>query len=79
MNTLQELINNGINTKTAKSMLDQYNSKIGTMNGVYKIIDITYDFDIRGKLVKLKCQECGKVICRSMVSGRNKWSELIKT
>ena len=79
MNTLQELINNGINANTAKSMLNQYSSKIGTMNGIYKIIDITYDFDIRGKLVKLECQECGKVICRSMVSGRNKWSELIKT
>lgn len=79
MNTLENLINNGIDIKTAQDMLDNYSSKIGTMNGVYEIIDITYDFKERGKDVTLKCAKCGRVIHRMMVRGRNKWGELIKS
>lgn len=79
MNTYTELIDNGIGEYTATRMLDDYKSKIGTMNGVYEITDIYYDFDVRGKIVTLKCTECGKVIQRVMISGRNKWSELIKS
>ena len=79
MNTLQELIDNGIEIHTAQSMLDTYTSKIGTMNGVYMIKDIYYDFDVRGKIVELECTKCGKRIFRTMISGRNKWSELIKS
>lgn len=79
MNTYTELIDNGIGEYTATRMLDDYKSKIGTMNGVYEITDIYYDFGVRGKVVTLKCTECGKVIQRVMISGRNKWSELIKS
>lgn len=78
MNTLQDLLSNGIELYTANRMLSEYSKRINTMNGVYKIIDINYDFSIRGKDVTLKCTECGKIIHRSMISGRNKWSELIK-
>ena len=79
MNTVQELLDNNIDLHTAEMMLNEYRKRIGTMNGVYKITDINYDFNIRGKIVTLECQECGKVIYRTMISGRNKWSELIKT
>lgn len=79
MNSLDNLLNNGINIKTALKMLEDYSKRIGTMNGIYKIIDINYDFSIRGKDVTMQCVECGKVIHKKMISGRNKWSELIKT
>ena len=79
MNTFENLIENGIDKHTAISMLDSYASKIGTMNGVYKITDITYDFKERGRDVELECTLCGKKIHRIMINGRNKWSELIKT
>lgn len=79
MNTIEELLDNNIELHTAEMMLNEYRKRIGTMNGVYKITDINYDFNIRGKIVTLECQECGKVIYRTMISGRNKWSELIKS
>lgn len=79
MNTFQNLIDNGIEPHTAQDMLDGYTKRIGTMNGVYEITDITYDFNERGKDVTLKCSMCGREIHRMMISGRNKWSELIKS
>ena len=79
MNTLQNLLDNGIDEYTAEKMLSGYKNRIGTMNGVYKIIDISYDFSVRGKDVTLECSKCGKVIHRTMIGGRNKWSELIKS
>jgi len=79
MNTFQNLIDNGIEPYTAQEMLDNYSSKIGTMNGVYEITDITYDFNERGRDVTLKCSLCGREIHRMMIRGRNKWSELIKS
>lgn len=79
MNTLQNLIDNGIEPYTAQDMLDGYSKRIGAMNGVYKITDITYDFNERGRDVTLKCSLCGREIHRMMINGRNKWSELIKS
>lgn len=79
MNTFQNLIDNGIEPHTAQDMLDGYSKRIGTMNGVYEITDITYDFTERGKDVTLKCSLCSREIHRMMISGRNKWSELIKS
>lgn len=79
MNTFQNLIDNGIEPHTAQDMLDGYAKRIGTMNGIYEITDITYDFNERGKDVTLKCSLCGREIHRMMISGRNKWSELIKS
>lgn len=79
MNTFQNLIDNGIEPHTAQDMLDGYSKRIGTMNGVYEITDITYDFTKRGKDITLKCSLCGREIHRIMISGRNKWSELIKS
>lgn len=79
MNDIKELVSHGISEITAKSMLDDYKKRIGTMNGVYEIIDINYDFNEHGKNVTLQCSGCGKVIHRLMINGRNKWGELIKT
>ena len=79
MNTLKELLDNNININVANNMLNDYRNRIGSMNGVYMITDINYDFNIHGRIVTLECQECGKVIHRTMISGRNKWSELIKS
>lgn len=79
MNTIEDLINHGIEQHTAKKMLEDYKKRIGTMNGVYKIIDINYDFNERGRDIILQCSGCGKTIHRMMIKGRNKWSELIKT
>ena len=79
MNTFQNLIDNGIEPHTAQDMLDGYSKRIGTMNGIYEITDITYNFSERGKDVTLKCSLCGRQIHRMMISGRNKWSELIKS
>lgn len=79
MNTLQNLIDNGLHPVNAQRLLDDYSKRIGTMNGVYEITDITYDFTERGKDVMLKCSLCGREIHRMMISGRNKWSELIKS
>ena len=50
MNTLQSLIDNGIELYTAQSMIDNYSSKINTMNGIYIITDINYNFDIFMKI-----------------------------
>lgn len=79
MNTLENLVHNGIDVNTAQNMLENYSSKIGTVNGVYEIIDITYDFEQHGRDVALRCTKCRRIIHRMMISGRNKWSELIKS
>lgn len=79
MNTLQNLIDNGLHPVNTQRLLDDYPKRIGTMNGVYKITDITYNFTERGKDVTLKCSLCCREIHRMMISGRNKWSELIKS
>lgn len=78
MNTFQNLVDNGIDPHTAQSMLDDYSKRIGTMNGIYEITDITYDFTERGRDVTLKCSLCGREIHRMMIAGRNKWRELTK-
>lgn len=78
MNTFQNLVDNGIDPHTAQSMLDDYSKRIGTMNGIYEITDITYDFVERGRDVTLKCSLCGREIHRMMIAGRNKWRELTK-
>ena len=79
MNSLEDILDNGVDVHTAELMLNEYSKRIGTINGIYKITDIEYDFNIHGKIVTLECSECGKIIHRTMISGRNKWSELIKT
>lgn len=79
MNNIEELVSHGISEATAIKMLNDYQKRIGTMNGVYKIVDIKYDFNERGKDITLQCSGCGKIIHRMMIQGRNKWSELIKT
>lgn len=78
MNTLQNLIDNGIEPYTAQEMLDGYSKRIGTMNGIYEITDITYDFNERGRDVTLKCSLCGAERHKMMIGGRNKWRELVK-
>lgn len=79
MNDINELVSHGIPEATTVKMLEDYKKRIGTMNGVYKIIDINYDFNERGKNITLQCSRCGKIIHRVMIKGKNKWDELIKT
>ena len=79
MNDIKELVSHGIPEVTAVKMLEDYKKRIGAMNGVYKIIDINYDFNECGRDITLQCSGCGKIIHRIMINGRNKWSELIKT
>lgn len=79
MNNLDELVSHGINQSTARRMLNEYQARLGTMNGIYEIIDIDYDFDSKGRIVTLKCSGCGRVIQRTLIPKRNKWGELIKT
>jgi hypothetical protein len=78
MNTIKDLLSNGIDINTAKRMISNYSNRINTMSGIYKITDINYDFSIKGRDVTLQCTNCGKIIHRTMVHGKNKWSELIK-
>ena len=54
MNTIQELLDNDIDIHTAEMMLNEYSKHIGTMNGVYEITDVEYDFNIRDY-----CKVCG--------------------
>ena len=68
MNSLEEILDNGIDVHTAELMLNEYSKRIGTMNGVYKIKDIEYDFNIHGKIVTLECSECGNIIHRTMIT-----------
>lgn len=79
MNNLDELVSHGINQSTARRMLNEYQARLGTMNGIYEIIDIDYDFGSKGRIVTLKCSGCGRVIQRTLIPKRNKWGELIKT
>ena len=78
METVNSLINKGLNKDTAISLIDIYKNKLNTRNGIYIISDITYMPEIHGKDIELTCAECGSVIHRVMIKGRNKWSELIK-
>ena len=76
MNTIEELKNKyGLPTETAQYMLDEYSTRIGTMNGVMKIKDIVYVGESTRE-VTLECSLCGKIYKPMMKSGRNKWSEL---
>lgn len=79
MNTLQNMIDNGINRANAVMMLDSYLKRIGTKSGVNKIADITYDFENNRKDIMLKCSLCGKEIHVFMPSGVSKWDKVKKT
>ena len=79
MNSVEELVSYGIDEKTANNMIANFQSKVGTINGDYEIVDITFHPGTRIRKVALKCTKCGETIYRDMICGRNKWSELIKT
>lgn len=79
MNTIEELTDKyKLDIKTAQRMIDGYKKRIGVVNGVMLIDDITYIGD-GTKEVKLVCTLCGKVYTHPMKTDRNKWSELRKT
>lgn len=78
MNSIEDLVSHGIGISTAEKMIEDYKSRLGQMNGIYEIIDIRYDFSVKGKIVTLKCSYCGDIIARTLITRRNKWSELIK-
>ena len=42
METVNSLINKGLNKDTAISLIDIYKNKLNTRNGIYIISDITY-------------------------------------
>lgn len=76
MNTIEELVSNyNIELDTAETMLQGYMKRIGTMNGIMRIEDITYIGD-GTKEVRLVCSNCGTEYRPQMKGGRNKWSEL---
>lgn len=76
LNTIEQLETvYGIDKVNAQRMIDIYNNRIGTINGVNKITDITYIGD-ETKLVELVCMECGKVKQSKMKNRKNKWSEM---
>lgn len=79
MNSVEELVSYGIGKETAFMMIECYQKRIGTENGDYKIIDISYNPHTKSRIIKLKCVACGDTIQREMINGRNKWNELIKT
>lgn len=79
MNSVEELASYGISKENIAQMIKSYQKRIGTVNGDYKIIDISYNPSTKARVVKLKCVACGDEIYREMIKGRNKWSELIKT
>nr|DAU27661.1 MAG TPA: hypothetical protein [Caudoviricetes sp.] len=79
MNSVEELVSYGIGKETASMMIECYQKRIGTENGDYKIIDISYNPHTKSRIIKLKCVACGDTIQREMINGRNKWNELIKT
>ena len=79
MNSVKELVSYGIDEKTANNMIANFQSKVGTINGDYEIVDIAFHPGTRIRTVTLKCTKCGEIIYRDMICGRNKWCELIKT
>ena len=79
MNTIEELTTKyGLDIHTAQRMIDGYKKRIGSMNGIHRVEDIEYVGD-GTKRVSLKCSLCGREYVRDMRSGRNKWSELMRT
>lgn len=59
MNSVKELVSYGIDEKTANNMISIFQSKVGTINGDYKIVDITFRPGTRIRTVTLKCTKCG--------------------
>lgn len=45
MNTVKELIENGLSQYNANMIIEECNKRVGTTNGVYLIKDVTYDFE----------------------------------
>lgn len=78
MNTVQELIDNGICIEpyTAENMIRVYQSKIGLIFGVNKVIDVNYLYHDGIKDVTLKCTNCGN-ISHSTIKG-SKWYKIRK-
>lgn len=79
MNSIEELVSYGIRKENVSRMIESYQKLVGTVNGDYEIIDISYNPIAKARMVKLRCTTCGDEIQREIVKGRNKWSELIKT
>lgn len=79
MNNYDELIEYGYTEYTAKAIITDNSKRIGTLNGVYEVIDVTFIPETKEKKVVLKCTKCGKIIERVLVHSKNKWCELIKT
>lgn len=78
MNTLEELVSiYNIHESNAKMMLNNYSKRIGQVNGDYTITDITYK-GFERREVEITCNKCDKVVVKSLVNGKNKWSELAK-
>lgn len=43
MNNVEELVSYGISKENISQMIKSYQKRIGTVNGDYKIIDISYN------------------------------------
>ena len=60
MNSVEELVSYGISKENISQMIESYQKRIGTVNGDYKIIDISYNPYTKARVVKLKSPK-GKV------------------
>ena len=70
METVNSLINKGLNKDTAISLIDIYKNKLNTRNGIYIISDITYMPEIHGKDIELTFAEA--LITPKVINGRPK-------
>lgn len=61
MNTVDELIGNGIEKQVAFMMISNYESRIGSVYGCQKLIDINYDFDKKCQMWTFRCELCGSI------------------
>ena len=52
MNSVEELVSYGISKENISQMIEFYQKRIGTINGDYKIIDISYNPPTKARVVK---------------------------
>lgn len=78
MNTVQELVEHGIEKHTAEMMVECYENRIGKLHGINRVVDIRYIYDTGDREITLECSECGAKITRMLKSGSYKWGKFAK-
>lgn len=72
MNTVKDLIDNGIHPYTAKKMIESFSDIVGAEHGDYVITDVVYDHCTRDKIIEARCRYCGDVISRR-IKPKRRW------